>query len=120
MIKYAILVFGILFILAGLYALVITIVKKFTCFFTDAKVVSCSVDDSDDSIELWDSTLKFEYNNEKLNKPIKTTKPLEVGKEIGILYNPKKDEVLINKSSLLRYMIVLALGVLLVCMFFFV
>ena len=115
---YIVLGIGIAFVISGAYAIGITLYKNKTCLVTKAKVIANNSIEDEYENEFWDNKLKFDCDGESTTGTIRITHPIEVGSEINILYNKKNKEILINKSSLSRYIIMLILGLILIGMFF--
>lgn len=115
---YIVLGIGIAFVISGVYAIGITLYKNKTCLVTKAKVIANNSIEDEYENEFWDNKLKFDCDGESTTGTIRITHPIEVGSEINILYNKKNKEILINKSSLPRYIILLILGLILIGMFF--
>ncbi len=115
---YIVLGIGIVFVISSVYAIGITLYKNKTCLVTKAKVIANNSIEDEYENEFWDNKLKFDCDGESTTGTIRITHPIEVGSEINILYNRKNKEILINKSSLSKYIIVLVLGLILIGMFF--
>lgn len=115
---YIVLGIGIAFVISGAYAIGITLYKNKTCLLTKAKVIANNSIEDEYGNEFWDNKLKFDCDGESTTETIRITHPIELGSEIDIIYNRKNKEILINKSSLPKYIILLILGLVLIGMYF--